>query len=359
MPILHMETTLVRSTGQALLETAVSTEQQANTLQQSLQTLAAAWQGPSHDLFAQEAQLLVSQLGRLANEGEALNGRLLREVAEWERVDSQLGGSGAGGIGSGPITGEPTMPVGGDEPATRPEPAWQFEPDELIRYDPDYDHAALGSAMSGLQALLRNSDQPNYEQQLAEILQRLAQESGVSYDEMAAQFEHFMTLRQDSWDDSLSMDSHWGSIEQLRFGKVVGDSLGIHPIFGAMLSPTGGLIGPGDSESIHEALYIENGVISFHGAAHDAAGYLYKYHDGLGPGYDYVGDLPWLTELFGDSLVEKNPLIGQVEGIAFWGTLLGVSKERLAETIASLLIEQVEWTTPLPDSIGDWLRARL
>ena len=37
-----------------------------------------------------------------------------------------------------------------------------------------------------------------------------------------------------------------GTTAQLRYGQVVGDAFGIDPVFGAMLNPTGGMVGPGN-----------------------------------------------------------------------------------------------------------------
>ena len=76
-----------------------------------------------------------------------------------------------------------------------------------------------------------------------------------------------------------------GSLDHLIFGKIVGDALGLHPVFGAMLNPTGGICGPDNSNIFLRAL----GKIPMfrrHSIVHDAAGYLRLYH-GVGPGYLY------------------------------------------------------------------------
>jgi hypothetical protein len=86
---------------------------------------------------------------------------------------------------------------------------------------------------------------------------------------------------------------------QLRFGKVVGDVFGIDAVFGSLISPTGGMAGPGNEK----IPMIENGsAVATHGAVHDAAGYLYNCH-GIGPGYDYLGREPGADT--------SNPLAGQ------------------------------------------------
>jgi len=49
-------------------------------------------------------------------------------------------------------------------------------------------------------------------------------------------------------------------------------------------------------------------VVTDHGIAHDAGGYLLKYH-GVGPGYQYVPGNPGLF------FSNTNPLGGQVAGV--------------------------------------------
>ena len=94
-----------------------------------------------------------------------------------------------------------------------------------------------------------------------------------------------------------------GSTSQLRSGQVVGDALGMDPAFGALLNPSGGLVGPGNT-----AFDGDDSAVGYHGAVHDAAGYLYNYHD-QGPGYDYMG-------LEGRDTA--SPLSGQRAGISYW-----------------------------------------
>lgn len=94
-----------------------------------------------------------------------------------------------------------------------------------------------------------------------------------------------------------------GSTSQLRSGQVVGDALGMDPVFGALLNPTGGLVGPGNA-----AFDGNDSAIGYHGAVHDAGGYLYNYHD-MGPGYDYLGR---------EGRDTSSPLSGQRAGIKYW-----------------------------------------
>jgi uncharacterized Zn-binding protein involved in type VI secretion len=94
-----------------------------------------------------------------------------------------------------------------------------------------------------------------------------------------------------------------GSSSQLRYGQVAGDALGMDPVFGALLNPTGGLVGPGNN-----AIDGNDTATGYHGAVHDAGGYLYNYHN-QGPGYDYLG-------LEGRDT--SSPLSGQRAGISYW-----------------------------------------
>ncbi|MDC3987464.1 PAAR domain-containing protein [Polyangium jinanense] len=96
---------------------------------------------------------------------------------------------------------------------------------------------------------------------------------------------------------------HMGSTSQLRYGQVAGDALGMDPVFGALLNPTGGLVGPGNA-----AVDGNDSAIGYHGAVHDAGGYLYNYHN-QGPGYDYLGQ---------EGRDTSSPLSGQRSGISYW-----------------------------------------
>lgn len=106
-----------------------------------------------------------------------------------------------------------------------------------------------------------------------------------------------------------------GSRGQLMFGKVVGDAFGIHEVFASLLSPTGGLVGPGNwlIEGHVDALHLDpNNPVALHGTVHDAAGYLKNYH-GEGPGYDYRGG-----DVIAGLKGTEDPLGGQISGIAYW-----------------------------------------
>ncbi len=87
----------------------------------------------------------------------------------------------------------------------------------------------------------------------------------------------------------------------------MGEILGIDPVFGALLNPTGGLVGPG-SDSFEPG---DNTAIGYHGIFHDASGYIYNHFDDAGEGYLYLGK----EEL---NLLTSNPVAGQVTGPWHW-----------------------------------------
>lgn len=117
-----------------------------------------------------------------------------------------------------------------------------------------------------------------------------------------------------------------GSHEQLMFGKVLGDALGIHEVFATLLSPTGGLVGPGNDliPGVVDSPHLSpDNPVALHGTVHDAAGYLKSFHN-EGPGYNYRGNeiegmvtsaIELLPESWENTLL---PLTGQLSGIAYW-----------------------------------------
>ncbi len=139
-----------------------------------------------------------------------------------------------------------------------------------------------------------------------------------------------------------------GSRSQLMFGKVLGDAFGIHEVFAALLSPTGGLVGPGNDllpgciESPHLS---PDNPVALHGTVHDAAGYLKSFHN-KGPGYNYRDDYfeGLATEaiecLPADFQSFMLPLTGQASGIYFWTMEVGEDFAREKVDEIGVAIEQ-------------------
>ena len=157
------------------------------------------------------------------------------------------------------------------------------------------------------------------------LIGELAKIRGVDAGKLDAEYDRFMVLRaqqdaiqkQKKGDGAdvdavpdLAEDIHddfMGSKSQLLYGKVVGDAFGVDPVFGAMLNPTGGMVGPGNM-----ALHMDDDdPTTYHGIVHDAAGYMFNYHD-QGPGYDYLG------KEAAKGHDTDNPLTGQEAGMRYW-----------------------------------------
>lgn len=93
MPILHMETDLVRGVGYQLQQASSTLHQESQQLTASVQNLIHAWQGSSATIFVGEIQPLLQQLSQFADTSAILNQHLQHEVDEWERVGAQFGTS--------------------------------------------------------------------------------------------------------------------------------------------------------------------------------------------------------------------------------------------------------------------------
>ncbi len=159
-------------------------------------------------------------------------------------------------------------------------------------------------------------------------LETIATIQGLTESQVNYQYDLFKDLKstaeRNGWTKNLvTVDEWWGDINQLRFGKIVGDELGLNPIFGALLSPTGGYIGPGmKMPDLHNDLSTTGSGEAwlYHAAVHDAAGYLYNYH-GVGPGYTY-GDL----DVDGNPMPRRrgSPYYGQ-NMKSYWDEELGLA----------------------------------
>ncbi len=255
-------------------------------------------------------------------------------------------GGGAGDAGSG--NGDAGGGSGGNTGAGTP-PAWQ-QKNPLLARDPeslfqdDYMRGMIDRHFQGENsAELRDVMNTLYDNPTGaardEALQKLADIRGRPVEEIRAEYDKYVQLR-DRADangyerDALKQSPTWrdaaitavapktglaltalsthpefmGSTNQLRYGQVVGDAYGIDPAFGALLNPSGGLVGPGNY-----AVDAGNSAVSYHGVFHDAAGYMLN-GQGDGPGYDYLHQ---------ENRDPTSPLTGQRSGIRHWGELTG------------------------------------
>ena len=189
---------------------------------------------------------------------------------------------------------------------------------------------SLADAMKTLFGL-PDEDSPEFEV----ALQALADARGLTKAEAIANWQRYKMFRSNAiangWSPELPSDEWWGSEWQLRFEKVVGDTLDMDAAFAALLSPSGGMIGMGNSW-LHGAMSADGFLpeffdsaqlfgkynaeaILYHGAVHDAAGYLSKFQN-IGPTYIYLS-----------SDMSNNPLRGQAAYFEYWRPLLGPEED--------------------------------
>ena len=176
-------------------------------------------------------------------------------------------------------------------------------------------------------AELRGLDRATVEQQYATFLQRRkeAKERGAPIEELMPVVSTTMLTRMSSSNPlevmkgvlmpyfGVTQLNYMGSRDQLRFGQIVGDTLGIDAVFGAMLNPTGGMPGPGEW-----AIPTGESAVSYHAAFHDAGGFL-KNHFDVGPGYNYLN---------AENRPADDPLTGHESGLEYWNAKVLVAKAR-------------------------------
>lgn len=150
------------------------------------------------------------------------------------------------------------------------------------------------------------------------VLQRIADARGRPLSEIKADHQKFLQLlaqQEASGGEPIvplnerRHENFMGSTTQLRYGRIVGDAFGVDPVFGSMLNPTGGIVGPDNGMFDGDST-----AVGLHGIVHDAAGYLYNYHNRVGPGYDYLGR---------EGRDTGSPYSGQRAGIQYWRDRVG------------------------------------
>ena len=301
-----------------------------NRLNQSVSTLQGGdWIGKGANAFYREMeQEVFPSLKRLA---AAFNiaGKTTRQIdkilheaeAEAARIFSIVGMGGGMAATLGAVQGEAVGQALGQAAGSlfSKDPGSLFSTASLKILIGSQFHGAgleLGILMNGLMQNPSGDGLDEFIQALADIRDRAGGEIQI-------EFEIFRELQEQR--DAAAPEtppeagggggggapnSFMGSMTQMRYGSVVGDAFGIDPAFGAMLNPTGGLLGPGNF-----AVAGGESAVGYHAVAHDAAGYLHNYHQ-VGPGYDYLG------QEGGDP---SSPLTGNRSGIAFWRNALSGS----------------------------------
>jgi hypothetical protein len=210
------------------------------------------------------------------------------------------GGGASSGGGGGGGGGAQTMNVGGIGPTPAQNPLLARDPAAL--FTNDYMSGFVGSSFAGgdspelREALLELARNPKGAE-LERILEKIARLRGRSLKDIKLEYEKFLKIRAQAVAiaaakgqspppplSELLQSQFMGTTQQLRFGRVVGDAFGVDPVFGSLLSPTGGM-GAG------AAIPAPNSAAGYHAAFQDAANYLSSYHN-TGPGPNYLGPDP-------------------------------------------------------------------
>lgn len=155
------------------------------------------------------------------------------------------------------------------------------------------------------------NSQPQSSNDLDDAVVTIANSLNWNISDARAAFTAFEQKATDESHNELK-HSYIGSKQHLLFGHIVGQVLELPAPFAALLSPTGGMVGPGGF-----SFHVKGGVLGFHGIAHDAGGYLCRKHQ-TDPGYEYIIDRTGQP-------CEDRPLMGQVSGISFWFKTLNLS----------------------------------
>lgn len=207
---------------------------------------------------------------------------------------------------------------------------------EITRGFPTMSRDSVMKALEGVVGIPPDAKKLNLDYDRFLILQKQQEIIGAS------DGEKNVPLNEDMHPDFM------GSRGQLLSGKVVGDAFGIHEIFGALLNPTGGLVGAGNHFAhpmipIKAAHLDPDNPIAVHGIVHDAGGYLNTYHD-EGPGYDYLdSDIEFLNK--------DHPLAGQISGIAYWTVEAG--DEYIVKRVDAAVVEVEKALKSVRDAVSN------
>ena len=392
----------------AMLQVIKNTKQGLDTLE------GGDWEGAGARLFYNEMneQILpsfkrlshaLSQAGRatLQIQAKMLDAEqasaallLMRHQNDPARNNTTASESGTGatqsqssGAGVNPSTGASIKLADVATPRTLPD--WQ-QKNRLLARDPnslftdDYMHGLVGSQVTGadtkpLQTAMNKLAQNPQGAELDQVLNEVAQARQRPLAQIRDDYQKYLAIREQAHQNHAPADQlnrlhpdFMGSISQMRYGKVVGDAFGVDPVFGAMLNPTGGLVGPDNwaidaghagGKAVSEtfgmlsdgitsvyggkvakvavtvvgkplSLILNSEAVSYHGVVHDAAGYLYNYHQ-TGPGYNYLGL---------ENRNTSSPLTGQREGLRYWADKTPGAENQMGGKIAEYVMRGTVFT---------------
>ena len=301
-------------------------------LRQAVQVLEqGGWEGQgSSAFFAEMDGTIYPALQRLIDaldeaQSTTLEIKQIIQQAE-EEAAAPFGGRAAegGGTVADPGAIGPSG-TGGGTPVDPNNPLVARDPHSL--FTDKYMDSMVGSKIAGedsqrlnnaMKDLAKNPTGADLDRTISEI----ADIRGVPADQLKADYQKFLQIREQAREiarqkgidppeavDDFFHGDFMGTTAQLRYGQVVGEAFDIDPVFGALLNPTGGMVGPGNW-AVNPG---DDDALGYHGIVHDAAGYLYNFHD-LGPGYNYLGE-----ESHRDP---GNPLVGQQSGVRYWNEKL-------------------------------------
>lgn len=299
---------------------SANTQRSLRKMKQSMDTLQGGdWIGKGATAFYKEMESdvlpAVQRLQSALERSDQVTRQISSILQEAEEEAARILGAilaGAAAVGAGGLAAAAAEALEG---FTGGSPHVVLDPASL--FTDGYMRGLIGSQFPGAGEALGNamndlfSDLTRPADEVEGILVVIADLRGRPLEDIKAEYGKFQEVMEER--DAAGADpvpglsgahpSFMGSNTQMRYGSVVGDAFGIDPVFGAMLNPTGGLVGPGNW-----AIAGDDTPVGYHGVVHDAAGYLQTYH-GVGPGYDYLGV---------DPIPTSNPLSGQVAGVAYW-----------------------------------------
>lgn len=213
---------------------------------------------------------------------------------------SSSGGGGGASAGGGASSGG--APAGGNMPGGNQNPLLAQDPAQL--FNDSYMSGMVGTTFEGAdspemrEALLGLAQNPTGAD-LDRLLEKIAKLRGRPVSDIKKEYEKFLKIRAQAVAvaaangqppppplSEVLQSAFMGSTQQLRFGKVVGEAFGVDPVFGALLSPTGGM-GATDGLTLPTA----NSAAGYQAVFQDAATYLSNYHR-AGPGQNYLGGGP-------------------------------------------------------------------
>jgi len=268
----------------------------------------------------------------------------------------------ATGNGTGPGEGHPTN-INETTPAPdRPIEDYTWDGGEsLLNFDEQgAGTQQLSNGMEGVNDFLiandGNLDVPvTITPELQGHLQDVADARGITLETAEQDFQRLAFLIGEGQDIQIGESNRgYGNLAQLRFGHVVGEALDVDPAFASLLSPNGGLTGPGgisaniDGDGLFEevaqtvaganGINVSNEALAYHSPTHDGLGFLQSHFNGVGPGYCYTeGEC-----LFG----EDSPYSGQFSGIDYWEGVTDRSSGEVArEGLSEVGGEAVEAVT--------------